>query len=165
MDIKAEIGAESVKDMGKVMAVLKERSCQQPGHEQGKRAGEGAHCPEWLNDPLPRNGWMNCARGRCCPALIGRTTKITKAGRELEGCCPFHNEKTPSFTVNDEKGFYHCFGCGAHGDAIRWMTDQRGLPFMDAVKELAAMLRAWMYLPPIRAQRNGQSAPIRCMTS
>ena len=70
-------------------------------------------------------------------ALIGRTVKITKAGREFRACCPFHNEKTPSFYVNDEKGFYHCFGCSAHGDAIRWMTDQRGLPFMDAIKELA----------------------------
>ena len=70
-------------------------------------------------------------------ALIGKTTKLTKAGREYKGCCPFHQEKTPSFYVNDDKGFYHCFGCSAHGDAIRWMTDQRGLPFMDAVKELA----------------------------
>ena len=70
-------------------------------------------------------------------ALVGKTTKLTKAGREHKGCCPFHNEKTPSFYVNDDKGFYHCFGCSAHGDAIKWMTDQRGLPFMDAVKELA----------------------------
>jgi DNA primase len=68
--------------------------------------------------------------------LIARTVKLQKAGREFRACCPFHNEKTPSFYVNDDKGFYHCFGCGAHGDAIRWMTDQRGLPFMDAVKEL-----------------------------
>lgn len=71
-------------------------------------------------------------------ALIGRSVKITRAGREWKACCPFHNEKTPSFTINDDKGFYHCFGCGAHGDAIRWLTDQQGLPFMDAVKELAA---------------------------
>lgn len=70
-------------------------------------------------------------------ALIGRTVKVTKAGREYKACCPFHNEKTPSFTINDDKGFYHCFGCSAHGDAIRWMTDQLGLTFMDAVKELA----------------------------
>ncbi|MDF7777071.1 DNA primase, partial [Sphingomonas sp. AOB5] len=68
--------------------------------------------------------------------LIAKTTKLQKAGREFRACCPFHNEKTPSFYVNDDKGFYHCFGCGAHGDAIRWMTDQRGLPFIDAVKEL-----------------------------
>ena len=70
-------------------------------------------------------------------ALVGRSVKLTKAGTEHKGCCPVHSEKTPSFTVNDEKGFYHCFGCGAHGDAIRFLTDQRGLPFMDAVKELA----------------------------
>ena len=69
--------------------------------------------------------------------LIGKQVKLLRAGREFKACCPFHNEKTPSFTVNDEKGFYHCFGCGAHGDAIRYLTDARGLPFMDAVKELA----------------------------
>lgn len=69
--------------------------------------------------------------------LIGKTVKLTKAGREFKGCCPFHNEKTPSFYVNDDKSFYHCFGCSAHGDAIRWMTEQQGLPFIDAVKELA----------------------------
>ncbi|WP_066794863.1 DNA primase [Sphingomonas soli] len=69
--------------------------------------------------------------------LIARTVKLQRAGREFRACCPFHNEKTPSFYVNDDKGFYHCFGCSAHGDAIRWMTDQRGLPFIDAVKELA----------------------------
>lgn len=71
-------------------------------------------------------------------ALIRRTVKLTKAGRELKGCCPFHSEKTPSFTVNDDKGFYHCFGCGAHGDAIRWLTDHEGMAFMDAVRALAA---------------------------
>ena len=71
--------------------------------------------------------------------------KLIKAGREWKACCPFHQEKTPSFTVNDEKGFYHCFGCGAHGDAIRFLTDQRGLPFMDAVKELAG--KAGMEVP------------------
>jgi len=69
--------------------------------------------------------------------LIGTSVKLQRAGREWKACCPFHNEKSPSFYVNDDKGFYHCFGCGAHGDAIRWMTDQRGLPFLDAVKELA----------------------------
>jgi DNA primase len=69
--------------------------------------------------------------------LVGKTVKLQKAGREFKAPCPFHKEKTPSFYVNDEKGFYHCFGCSVHGDAIRWLTDQRGLPFMDAVKELA----------------------------
>lgn len=83
--------------------------------------------------------WLDELRARVTlSGVISRTTPLTKAGREFKACCPFHNEKSPSFTVNDEKGFYHCFGCGAHGDAIRWMTDQRGLGFMDAVKELAA---------------------------
>ncbi|SDD13284.1 DNA primase [Sphingomonas sp. YR710] len=69
--------------------------------------------------------------------VIGRSVKLMKAGREFKACCPFHNEKSPSFYVNDDKGFYHCFGCSAHGDAIRFLTEAKGLPFMDAVKELA----------------------------
>lgn len=83
--------------------------------------------------------WLDELRARVTlSGVISRTTRLTKAGREFKACCPFHNEKSPSFTVNDEKGFYHCFGCGAHGDVIRWMTDQRGLAFMDAIKELAS---------------------------
>jgi DNA primase len=83
--------------------------------------------------------WLDQLRSHITlSTLIGRSTRLQKAGREYKACCPFHNEKSPSFTVNDEKGFYHCFGCGAHGDAIRWMTDHQGLAFMDAVKELAA---------------------------
>src|SRR3954462_9204927 len=82
--------------------------------------------------------------------LVGRTVKLQKAGREWKACCPFHNEKPPSFNVNDDKGFWHCFGCGAHGDAIRWLTDARGLPFMDAVKELAEA--AGMELPEVDPQ-------------
>jgi DNA primase len=78
-------------------------------------------------------------------AVISPSVKLIRAGREWKACCPFHNEKTPSFTVNDDKGFYHCFGCSAHGDAIRFLTDQRGMPFMDAVKELAA--KAGMEVP------------------
>jgi DNA primase len=78
-------------------------------------------------------------------SVVMRTTKLQRAGREWKACCPFHKEHTPSFYVNDEKAFYHCFGCGAHGDVIRWMTDQRGLAFIDAVKELAA--EAGMELP------------------
>ncbi|MEY2883998.1 MAG: primase [Pseudomonadota bacterium] len=77
--------------------------------------------------------------------VVGRRVKLTRAGREWKGCCPFHNEKTPSFYVNDDKGFYHCFGCGAHGDVIRFLTDQEGLGFIDAVKQLAA--QAGMEVP------------------
>jgi DNA primase len=98
--------------------------------------------------------WLDELRTRVAlSGVIGRTTRLTKAGREFKACCPFHNEKTPSFTVNDEKGFYHCFGCGAHGDAIRWMTDQRGLSFMDAVKELAAEAGMEVPAPDPRAAK------------
>jgi DNA primase len=110
--------------------------------------------------------WLDELRSRTMlSALIGRSIKVTRAGREWKACCPFHNEKTPSFTINDEKGFYHCFGCGAHGDAIRWMTDQRGLPFMDAVKELAAA--AGMDVPapdPRAAERQEQQKSLRDVT-
>jgi DNA primase len=71
-------------------------------------------------------------------AIVGRRVKLLRAGREMKGCCPFHNEKTPSFYVNDDKAFYHCFGCGAHGDAIRFLVEQEGLAFRDAVATLAA---------------------------
>ncbi|WP_188770349.1 DNA primase [Novosphingobium endophyticum] len=98
--------------------------------------------------------WLDQLRSRVTlSALIGRTTRLQKAGREYKACCPFHNEKTPSFTVNDEKGFYHCFGCGAHGDAIRWMTDHQGLSFVDAVKELAAEAGMDVPAPDPRAAR------------
>jgi DNA primase len=90
--------------------------------------------------------WLDELRARTLlSSVIAPSVKLIRAGREWKACCPFHNEKTPSFTVNDDKGFYHCFGCGAHGDAIRFLTDQRGLPFMDAVKELAA--KAGMEVP------------------
>ena len=90
--------------------------------------------------------WLDELRARTTlSAVIAPTVKLTRAGREWKACCPFHNEKTPSFTINDDKGFYHCFGCGAHGDAIRFLTDQRGMQFIDAVKELAA--KAGMEVP------------------
>ncbi|MCA3254404.1 MAG: DNA primase [Alphaproteobacteria bacterium] len=70
--------------------------------------------------------------------LIGRRVKLQKAGREWKGCCPFHNEKTPSFYVNEDKGFYHCFGCGEHGSALDFVMKQDGLSFPEAVRSLAA---------------------------
>ncbi len=90
--------------------------------------------------------------------LIGRSVKLVKAGREHKACCPFHQEKTPSFYVNDEKGFYHCFGCQAHGDAIRFLTDSKGLPFMDAVKELADAAGMQVPAPDPRAQEQAERA-------
>ena len=104
--------------------------------------------------------WLDELRARTTlSAVIAPSVKLIKAGREFKACCPFHNEKTPSFTVNDEKGFYHCFGCGAHGDAIRFLTDHRGLPFMDAVKDLAG--KAGMDVPapdPRDRERQERSA-------
>src|SRR5829696_7961353 len=90
--------------------------------------------------------WLDELRARTTlSAVVAPSLKLIKAGRVYKACCPFHSEKTPSFTVNDEKGFYHCFGCGAHGDAIGYLTEARGLPFMDAVKELAS--KAGMEVP------------------
>ena len=83
-------------------------------------------------------------------SLVGRTVKLTKTGREYKGCCPVHSEKTPSFTVNDEKGFGHCFGCGWHCDAFRFLMDTQGRSFVEAVEELAA--EAGMDLPAPSAE-------------
>jgi DNA primase len=78
-------------------------------------------------------------------SIIGKRMKLTRAGREFKGCCPFHKEKTPSFTVNDAKGFYHCFGCGAHGDVLGFLMDHDNLQFMEAVEQLAGL--AGMQVP------------------
>ncbi|WP_412778254.1 DNA primase [Thalassospira lucentensis] len=69
--------------------------------------------------------------------VVGSSVKLIKRGREYSGLCPFHSEKSPSFTVNDQKGFYHCFGCGAHGDVISFVMNTRGLTFVEAVEVLA----------------------------
>lgn len=101
--------------------------------------------------------WLDELRARTIlSTLIGRSIKVTRAGREWKACCPFHDEKTPSFTINDGKGFYHCFGCGAHGDAIRWMTDHRGLSFIDGVKELAASAGMELPAPDPRAAKRAE---------
>ncbi len=71
--------------------------------------------------------------------VIAKRVKLTKKGREYSGLCPFHHEKTPSFTVNNDKGFYHCFGCGAHGDIIKFMMELEKLPFIEAVERLSDM--------------------------
>lgn len=69
--------------------------------------------------------------------VVGAKVKLVRKGREYSACCPFHNEKTPSFTVNEAKGFYHCFGCGAHGDIVKFEMEANGLPFLEAVQKLA----------------------------
>lgn len=69
--------------------------------------------------------------------LIGKRLRLVRVGREFKGCCPFHKEKTPSFYVNDEKQFYHCFGCGAHGDAIGFTMRHDNQSFPEAIENLA----------------------------
>ena len=71
--------------------------------------------------------------------VINSRVPLKKAGREYKACCPFHGEKTPSFTVSPSKQFYHCFGCGAHGTALGFLMDFEHLPFPDAVEELASL--------------------------
>ena len=94
-------------------------------------------------------------------ALIGRSVKLTKAGNEYKACCPFHNEKSPSFYVNDDKQFYHCFGCSAHGDAIRFLTEAKGLAFMDAVKELADAAGLQLPAPdPVSREKAARAASL-----
>lgn len=71
--------------------------------------------------------------------VVGRRVNLVRKGREFTGLCPFHQEKTPSFWVNDEKGVYHCFGCGASGDSIEFVMRTEGLAFPDAVERLAGL--------------------------
>ena len=71
--------------------------------------------------------------------VISRRIPLKKKGQNYWGCCPFHNEKTPSFSVNEEKGFYHCFGCGEHGDIISFTMKSENIDFKTAISELADM--------------------------
>ena len=86
--------------------------------------------------------------------VVGSKVKLVRKGREYQACCPFHNEKTPSFTVNEAKGFYHCFGCGAHGDIIKFEMEANNLPFMDAIKKLAD--KAGLQVPQISKENHAE---------
>lgn len=102
-----------------------------------------------VNDDLQR--FIDELRARVSIAdVVGAKVKLTKKGREYQGLCPFHNEKTPSFTVNESKGFYHCFGCGAHGDIIKFEMEANGLPFIDALQKLAH--QAGLQMPQLSAK-------------
>jgi len=72
--------------------------------------------------------------------IVGARVQLKKAGREYKACCPFHDEKTPSFWVSPEKQFYHCFGCGAHGTALGFLMEHDKLSFPEAVEDLAARM-------------------------
>jgi DNA primase len=81
--------------------------------------------------------------------VVDRHVKLKKAGTNFQACCPFHNEKTPSFTVSPTKQFYHCFGCGAHGNAIGFLMEYSGLPYPEAIRSLAETVG--MPVPETRA--------------
>ena len=87
--------------------------------------------------------------------VIDARVPLKKAGREYKACCPFHNEKTPSFTVSQVKQFYHCFGCGAHGTAISFLMEYEHMEFVEAIEELAHM--AGLEVP--RAAATGPATP------
>ena len=96
--------------------------------------------------------------------VVGRSVQLKKAGTNHKGLCPFHSEKSPSFTVSSSKQFYHCFGCGAHGTAIGFLMDHLGLTFPDAVRELAS--QAGMTLPvaaldPQQAQQDREQRSLK----
>ncbi|MEM9057401.1 MAG: DNA primase, partial [Pseudomonadota bacterium] len=90
--------------------------------------------------------------------VINKRVPLKKAGREYKACCPFHDEKTPSFTVSANKQFYHCFGCGAHGTALGFLMEHDRLSFVDAVEVLAADLG-------LEVPREGGDAPVKPRTS
>lgn len=84
----------------------------------------------FINDLLARTDIVD---------LIDARVKLKKQGKNYHACCPFHHEKTPSFTVNGEKQFYHCFGCGAHGNAVDFLMNYDRLEFVETIEELATM--------------------------
>ena len=87
--------------------------------------------------------------------VVGRRVQLKKAGREFKACCPFHDEKTPSFTVSPTKGFYHCFGCGAHGNALDFLMEYDHMDFVEAVEALAGSMG--LEVPREESQRPARS--------
>ncbi|HEY2110443.1 MAG TPA: DNA primase, partial [Dongiaceae bacterium] len=98
-------------------------------------------------------------------SVISRKVRLVRRGRESTGLCPFHNEKSPSFTVSDEKGFFHCFGCGAHGDVIGFLMRSEGLSFPESVERLAreAGLALPVSSPEERQRAERQSTLVTAM--
>lgn len=101
-------------------------------------------------------GVIDQARAVDLAALVSERVTLKQRGREYSGLCPFHEERTPSFTVRPDKGFWHCFGCGAHGGAIDWVMHWEGLSFPQAVERLSG----WRP-DPNRPVRKEQARPVR----
>jgi len=96
--------------------------------------------------------------------VVGRYVQLKKGGANFMGLCPFHNEKSPSFTVSPAKQFYHCFGCQKHGNAIGFLMDYGGMGYVDAIKELAAsvgmQVPEWRPRTPEEAQRKERESDL-----
>jgi DNA primase len=99
--------------------------------------------------------------------VVGKYVQLKKAGANYSGLCPFHDEKTPSFTVSPAKQFYHCFGCQKHGNAIGFLMDYGGMGYVDAVKELAAtvgmQVPAWQPRTPEEAKRQERETDLAAL--
>lgn len=95
--------------------------------------------------------------------VVSRRVPLVKKGQNYWGCCPFHNEKTPSFSVSEDKGFYHCFGCGEHGDIISFVMKSENLEFKEAIRELADM--AGLKMPEYKPKSAEQIAAEQSYTS
>lgn len=92
--------------------------------------------------------------------LILQYVALSRTGKNYIGLCPFHGEKTPSFNVNAEKGFYHCFGCGRSGDAIEFLKEYNQVGFIDAVKELANFAGVTLDISNDSEEKNNPNAPL-----
>ena len=93
-----------------------------------------------MSDRIPQDFIDDLVQRVDIGEIIGNRIDIKKAGKEYKANCPFHGEKTPSFTVSPEKGFYHCFGCGAHGTALGFLMEYERLTFIEAIEELAKVV-------------------------
>ncbi len=102
-------------------------------------------------------GFLDELRARISlSGLIGRRVKLERRGREHAGLCPFHHEKTPSFFVVEDKAFFHCFGCGAHGDAVGFLMRSENLDFIEAVERLATEAGIEMPRPSVEERQHAQ---------
>ena len=129
-----------LKETGKVIAALKERYNGQMDFAVRQAAASASACTEPAPAPACAGGDLSLEEFKArlpLVEIVGRYVKLTRRGREHLGLCPFHKEKTPSFNVVEDKGFYHCFGCGAHGTAIDFVMAIEGLGFPEALERLA----------------------------
>jgi DNA primase len=110
--------------------------------------------PQFLDELRARVGLVD---------VISRRVKLQRKGREHGGLCPFHNEKTPSFWVNEEKGFFHCFGCGAHGDVIGFVMRSEHLSFPEAVERLAG--QAGLQVPQSTPQERAKAERFKSLAT